>query len=335
MTRVAVVTGGSAGVGRAVAIEFARRGWDVAVLARGAAGLQGAVSDIEGLGRRGLAIEVDVADAAAVDSAADQIESQLGPISAWVNNAMLSVFSPVSEMKPQEYARVTDVTFLGVVHGTLAALRRMRPRGEGSIVQVGSALAYRSIPLQSAYCAAKHAIVGFTDSLRCELVHDDSPIRVSVVHLPAVNTPQFDWVRNRLPRKGQPVPPIFQPEVAARAIVHTAEHPRREVLVGRTTYMAVWGQKFIPGLLDVYLGKTGYAAQQRDTPEPPHAADNLQQPLDEHVDHGAHGAFDDRATETAPIVELTLHRDAVAAAAAAVAGVAVVAVGAVAALRRR
>jgi hypothetical protein len=238
-------------------------------------------------------------------------------------------------MKPQEYARVTDVTYLGVVHGTLAALRRMRPRGEGSIVQVGSALAYRSIPLQSAYCAAKHAIVGFTDSLRCELVHDDSPIRVSVVHLPAVNTPQFDWVRNRLPRKGQPVPPIFQPEVAARAIVHTAEHPRREVLVGRTTYMAVWGQKFIPGLLDVYLGKTGYAAQQRDTPEPPHAADNLQQPLDEHVDHGAHGAFDDRATETAPIVELTLHRDAVAAAAAAVAGVAVVAVGAVAALRRR
>jgi NAD(P)-dependent dehydrogenase (short-subunit alcohol dehydrogenase family) len=335
VAKVAVVTGGSAGVGRAVVVEFAKRGWDVAVLARGRAGIDGAVRDVESHGQRGLGIEVDVADFAAVDAAADQIESELGPISAWINNAMLSVFSPISEMKPEEYQRVTNVTYLGVVHGTMAALRRMRSRDSGTIVQVGSALAYRSIPLQSAYCGAKHAIVGFTDSLRCELVHDASNVRVCVVHLPAVNTPQFDWVRNRLPHRGQPVPPIFQPEIPARAIVYAAEHPRRELLVGYTTYMAIWGQKFIPGLLDVYLGKSGYTAQQTTVPEPPDTPDNLHQPRDEAVDHGAHGRFDDRATETAPIVELTLHRDAVATAAAAVAGVTVVAVGALVALRRR
>jgi len=242
---------------------------------------------------------------------------------------MLSVFSPVTEMRAAEYERVTDVTYLGVVYGTLAALRRMRQRDSGTIVQVGSALSYRSLPLQSAYCAAKHAIVGFTDSLRSELIHDGSAVRVSVVHLPAVNTPQFDWVRSRLPHRGQPMPPIFQPEVAARAIVYAAEHPRREILVGRTTYLAVWGQKFIPGWLDVYLAKTGYSAQQTATPKPPDAPDNLRLPLDDAVDHGAHGRFDDRATEFAPVVELTLHRNAAVAAGAAAIGAVVLGVAAI------
>lgn len=220
----------------------------VALLARGKAGLEGARRDVEKLGGQALAIPTDVADPDQVESAARQVERKWGAIDVWINDAMCSVFSPVHEMKADEYKRVTDVTYLGSIYGTLAALRRMRPRNRGVIVQVGSALAYRSIPLQSAYCGAKHAIVGFLDSLRCELYHDHSNVKVCIVQMPALNTPQFDWVRSRLSRKPQPVPPIYQPEVAARAIYHAAHHPRREMWVGWPTVEAIVGQKFIPGL---------------------------------------------------------------------------------------
>ncbi len=313
MNHVVVVTGASAGVGRATAIEFARRGADVALIARGRAGLEAAARDVEREGRRALVLPLDVADPEAVDDAAGRVEVELGPIDVWVNDAMLSVFSPIAEMEAAEYRRVTEVTYLGYVHGTLAALRRMRPRNRGVVVQVGSALAYRSIPLQSAYCAAKHAMVGFTDSLRCELIHERSGIRVTVVNLPAVNTPQFDWVRSRLPHRGQPVPPIFQPEVPARAIADAAEHPHRETQVGWSTYLAIWGQKFVPSVLDWYLGRTGYGSQQTNEPEEPDRPDNLAEPLDAAVDHGAHGRFDARASDRAPLREVTRGRAAVAA----------------------
>jgi NAD(P)-dependent dehydrogenase (short-subunit alcohol dehydrogenase family) len=325
MNGVAVVTGASAGVGRATALEFAKKGADVALIARGVAGLEGAADEIRRLGRRALVLPLDVADAAAVEEAADRIERELGPIEVWVNDAMVSVFSPVSEMTADEYRRVTEVTYLGYVHGTLSALRRMRPRDRGVIVQVGSALAYRSIPLQSAYCAGKHAIVGFTDSLRSELIHDGSHVRVTAVHMPALNTPQFDWVRSRLRDRGQPVPPIFEPEVAARAIVFAATHRRRELLVGRSTYLAVWGQKFVPGILDWYLAKTGYKAQQTDEPERRGRPDNLRQPLDATVDHGAHGRFDRRAANWSPVLQLTMRRGQVAAALVAALGLGVLA----------
>lgn len=315
MNRVVVITGASAGVGRAAAREFAKAGDDVALIARGAAGVAGAVGDVQRAGRRALPLALDVADADAVEAAAARIEDELGPIDVWVNNAMTSVFSPVIEMQADEYRRVTEVTYLGVVHGTLAALRRMRPRNRGTIIQVGSALAYRSIPLQSAYCAAKHAIVGFTDSLRTELIHDDSAVRVSVVHMPALNTPQFNWVRSRLPRRGQPVPPIFEPEVAARAIAYVADNPRRELLVGRSTYLAVYGQKLAPGLLDWYLGRTGYDAQQTDTREDPNRGDNLFTPRDEATDAGARGRFDDTSADWSPTLQAVLRRGAVAVAA--------------------
>lgn len=315
---IVVVTGASAGLGRATVREFAERGWDVALLARGEAGLEAAAAEVRSAGRRALVISVDVADADAVESAAAQIERELGPIDVWVNNAMESVFAPVIETRADEYHRVTAVTYLGYVHGTLAALRRMRPRDRGVIIQVGSALAYRSIPLQSAYCAAKHAIVGFTDSLRCELVHDRSGVRVTAVHMPALDTPQFGWVRSRLPHRAQPVPPIFDPAVGARAIVAMAEHPRRELLVGYPTYLAVWGQKFVPGLLDRYLGRTGYAGQQTAQPrlERP---DNLDHPLDATRDRGATGQFADRSRGTSALLEVDLHRGAIAAALAFVA----------------
>ena len=326
---IVVVTGASAGLGRAAVRAFAERGWDVALLARGEAGLEAAAAEVRGAGRRALAIPVDVADAEAVETAAARIESELGPIDVWVNNAMESVFAPVSEMRADEYRRVTEVTYLGYVHGTLAALRRMRPRDRGVIVQVGSALAYRSIPLQSAYCAAKHAIVGFTDSLRCELIHDRSGVRVTAVHMPALDTPQFGWVRSRLPHRAQPVPPIFDPAVGARAIVAMAEHPRRELLVGYPTYLAVWGQKFVPGLLDRYLGRTGYAGQQTAEPRPDRP-DNLDAPLDEDRDHGATGRFRDRSRRTSPLLEADLHRGAIGGAIGAALGLA----AAVAAVRR-
>lgn len=288
-----VVTGASAGLGRAIAREFGSHGAQVALLARGIDGLNAAKREIEAAGGRALVLPTDVADPKAVEEAAEAVEDQLGPIDIWVNNAMASVFSPIKEMLPEEYKRVTEVTYLGVVYGTLAALNRMLPRDRGAIVQVGSALAYRSIPLQSAYCAAKHAIAGFTDSLRCELIHDDSHVHVTMVNMPALNTPQFGWVKSRLKHKAQPVPPIFQPEVGARAVYWAAHHNRREIYVGGPTVEAIVGNKVAPSALDHYLGKTGYDSQQTNEPEDPNRPNNLWHPVA--GDHGAHGAFDDRA----------------------------------------
>jgi len=313
---IVVVTGASAGIGRAAVRAFAHDGWDVALLARGDAGLDAAADEVHAAGRRALPISVDVADAEAVEQAADRVERELGPIDVWVNDAMESVFAPADRITPDEYRRVTDVNYLGFVHGTLAALRRMKPRDRGLIIEVGSALAYRSIPLQAAYCASKHAIVGFVDSLRCELIHDRSHVRLTVVHMPAVNTPQFGWVRSRLPDAAQPVPPIFEPEVAAKAILFSAKHPRRELFVGGPTLLAVWGQKLIPGILDWYLGRTGYRAQQTGEPRP-ERPDNLDAPRDETRDRGAHGGFDRRARTWSPVLELTMHRNLVAGIAAA------------------
>src|SRR5213593_4062264 len=245
---VVVITGASAGIGRATVREFAKHGAHIGLLARGALGLEAAREEVERLGGRALVIPADVANYDQVESAAEEVERKLGPIDIWINNAMVSVFSRFREMQPAEFRRVTEVSYLGVVHGTMAALRFMAQRNRGTIVQVGSALAYRSIPLQSAYCGAKHAIRGFTDSIRCELLHDRIDIHITAVHLPALNTPQFDWVKNRLPYKAQPVPPIFQPEVAARAIYWAAHHRRRELYVGGSTVAAIVGQKLAPGL---------------------------------------------------------------------------------------
>lgn len=288
---VVVVTGASAGLGRAIVREFAKHGADLGLLARGRAGLAGARRDAMKLGGRAIAIPTDVADAEQVFDAREKIERKFGPIDIWINVAMATVFAPVKAMTPQDYRRATEVTYLGYVHGTLAALKTMLPRDQGTIVQVGSALAYRSIPLQSAYCAAKHAINGFTDSLRCELIHDRSNVRVTTVQMPAMNTPQFGWVKSRLQHKAQPVPPIFQPDLCAEAVYYAAHHHRREIWVGRSTVMAILGQKFVPGLLDLYLGKTGYQSQQtaeREAPDRPH---NLYEPVDDSRDYGAHGTF--------------------------------------------
>jgi NAD(P)-dependent dehydrogenase (short-subunit alcohol dehydrogenase family) len=290
---VVVVTGASAGVGRAAVRAFARSGADIGLIARGIDGLEAARRDVEAAGCRAVAVSADVADADAVDAAAERVERELGPIDVWVNNAMVSVFSPVRELSAAEVRRVTEVTYLGVVHGTLAALRRMLPRDRGSIVQVGSALAYRGIPLQAAYCGAKHAIQGFTEALRCELLHDRSRVHVAMVHLPAMNTPQFDWVKSRLPRAPQPVPPIYQPEIAADAIVWASAHQRREMSVGAPTLAAIWVNKFASGLLDRYLAWTGYDAQQTQEPADPRRRDNLWTPVP--GDHGAHGRFDARS----------------------------------------
>src|SRR5437867_4377682 len=253
---VVVVTGASAGVGRATVRAFARQGASVGLVARGREGLEAAAKEIEAEGGRALILPLDVADAYAVEEAATRVEAELGPIDVWVNNAMTSVFAPFKEVAADEFRRVTEVTYLGVVHGTMAALRRMLPRDRGSIVQVGSALAYRGIPLQSAYCGAKHAIQGFTESLRCELLHDHSHVRVCMVQLPALNTPQFEWVLSRLPNKPQPVPPIYQPQVAAEAIVWAAHHGRPEIWVGGTTVATILANEIAPRLLDHYLGRT-------------------------------------------------------------------------------
>jgi NAD(P)-dependent dehydrogenase (short-subunit alcohol dehydrogenase family) len=293
---VAVITGASAGVGRATARAFAAAGYDVGLLARGAAGLEAAAKDVEAADRKPLALATDVADADAVDRAASRVEATLGPIDVWVNNAFSTVFARATDVTPEEYRRVTDVTYLGFVYGTLAALARMKPRDRGVIVQVGSALAYRGIPLQAAYCGAKHAIQGFTESLRCELLNERSGVRVTMVQLPALNTPQFDWVLNRLPRRPQPVPPIFQPERAADAILHAAEHPnRRERWVGASTALTLVANAVVPGLLDRYLARTGVEAQQTDEPADPDQPANLWSPQDEVSDAGAHGGFDSRA----------------------------------------
>ena len=325
---VVVVTGASAGVGRAVTRAFAAEGASVGLLARGRDGLEAAAAEAEAAGVTAVPVETDVADPDQVERAADAIEAELGPIDVWVNNAMTSVFAPFTEVTAEEYRRVTEVTYLGTVNGTRAALRRMRPRDRGVIVQVGSALAYRGIPLQSAYCGAKHAVQGLTDSLRTELIHDRSSIRVTMVQLPALNTPQFDWVLSRLPRRAQPVPPIYQPEVAARAVVWAASHPEaKERWVGGSTAATLLAEKVASGLLDRYLGRTGYESQQTDERERPDRPANLWQPVP--GDHGAHGRFDDRATARSPQLWLAMRRRTVAAAAVALAGAAAVA------LRRR
>jgi short-subunit dehydrogenase len=301
-----VITGASAGLGRAVAREFGRHGANVGLLARGIDGLEASRREVEELGGNAVVIPTDVADANAVEQAAATVETKFGPIDIWINNAMTSVFSPVKQMEPEEYRRVTEVTYLGVVHGTLSALKRMLPRDRGTILQVGSALAYRSIPLQSAYCAAKHAVAGFTDSLRCELIHDHSKIRLTMVQMPALNTPQFGWVKSRLQHKAQPVPPIFQPEVGARAIYWASHHHRREIYVGWSTVEAIVGNKIVPGLADRYLGRTGYESQQTSALEDPNRPDNLWKPVP--GDHGAHGTFDKRARNNSGQLWVDLHR---------------------------
>ncbi len=293
---VVVVTGASAGVGRAVVQAFAKRGAHIGLLARGHAGLEGAQRDVEAAGGKAIIIPTDTADSDQVEAATAKVEETFGPIDVWVNVAMASVFSPFKEMKPEEFKRVTEVAYLGFVYGTMAALHRMLPRDKGRIIQVGSALAYRGIPLQSAYCGAKHAIQGFTESVRCELIHDNSNVQITMVQLPAVNTPQFSWVKSRLPDKAQPVPPIYQPEVIADAVTWVTDHYRRELFIGMSTVIAIQGNKVFPGLGDLYLGKTGYKSQQTGQRADPNSPNNLWEPVDEKRDHGAHGAFDDRAT---------------------------------------
>ena len=314
---VVAITGASAGIGRATVREFASHGFDVGLIARGQDGLEGARRDVEELGGRALAVSADVADAQAMLDAAQRIESELGEIDVWVNDAMTSVFAPFWEIKPDEYERVTHVTYLGQVNGTRAALACMRPRDRGTIVQVGSALAYRSIPLQSAYCGAKAGVRAFTDSVRVELMHQDSRIRVAEVNLPALNTPQFSWVRSRLPRKAQPVPPIFQPEVAAQAIYWASQHPRREVDLAWPAFFGVIGQKFFPGFMDRYI-LGAWEKQMIDEPRDPNRPDNLFEPLP--GDHGAHGAFDDRSRDTSPLWDLQRNAGVLAAATTAVLG---------------
>jgi NAD(P)-dependent dehydrogenase (short-subunit alcohol dehydrogenase family) len=290
---VVVVTGASSGVGRAVVRELAKRGARLGLIARGREGLQAAAAEVEAAGGEALVLPCDVADAAAVEAAAAEVERRWGRIDIWVNDAMATVFAPALDVTPEEYRRVMEVTYLGSVHGTLAALRRMKPRDRGTIVQVGSALAFRGIPLQAAYCAAKGAVVRFTDSVRSELVHDRSRVHLTEVHLPAVNTPQFDLQRNKLPQQAQPVPPIFQPEVVARAIVHAAHHRRRSMWVGFPTVKAIVGARLVPGLMDRYLGWVGYRKQLTPEPRPPGRPDSLLAPVP--GDPGAHGRFDARA----------------------------------------
>lgn len=293
--RTVVITGASAGVGRATARAFAREGARIGLIARDRDRLEAARSEVEKLGGRAIVLLADVADPEQVERAACRVEEELGEIDVWVNNAMTSVFSPFKEITPEEFRRVTEVTYLGAVYGTMSALSRMLPRNRGIVIQVGSALSDRSIPLQSAYCGAKHAMRGFTDSIRCELIHERSKVRITMVQLPAMNTPQFDWVMSRLPNKPQPVPPIYQPEVAAGAVVWASHHRRRELYVGVPTVKAMWGSKFWRGLGDWYLGRTGYDSQQTDQPEKPGRPSNLWQSVP--GPFAARGNFDDMAKE--------------------------------------
>ena len=292
---IVVITGASAGVGRAIARAFGKRRAHVGLLARGEAGLEGARRDIEEFGGKALVLPTDVADADQVEAAATQVEETFGPIDVWINVAMESVFAPFKDIEPKDYKRVTEVDYLGFVYGTMSALHRMLPRDKGRIIQIGSALAYRSIPLQSAYCGAKHAIRGFTNSLRTELLHDKSSVKITMVQLSAVNTPQFGWVKSYLPHKPQPVPPIYQPEVVADAVTWVVDHYRRELFVGFDTVVIIEGNKVFPALGDWYLAKTGYKSQQTPEPADPNRPDNIWQPLDQERDYGAHGDFNDRA----------------------------------------
>ena len=316
---IVVVSGASAGIGRATARRFAQAGWSIAVLARGTDGLQGAVREIERCGARAMAIPLDVADEAAIEAAADRIESEWGPIDVWINNAMVTTYCEFMDMSAQDFRRATEVTYFGSVWGMRAALKRMLPRDRGTIVQVGSALAYRSIPLQSAYCGAKSALRGFIDSLRSELLHRKSRVNLTMVQLSAFNTPQFDWGKTCIPKQPQPVPPIFQPEVAAEGIYHAAIHPRRELWVGWPAVKAILAQKLIPGILDRILAKQGYEGQHTDDPLPPGRRDNLYEPVP--GDHGAHGRFDARSKPYSVQLWLDLNRTLLLGAAALLAGI--------------
>ncbi|MGC1783573.1 MAG: SDR family oxidoreductase [Acidobacteriaceae bacterium] len=306
--QVVMVTGASAGLGRAIAHGFAKKGARLGLIARNREALEACGDEVIQLGGDAVVLPLDISDATAVDRAATELEEAFGPIDVWVNNAMASVFSPVKEMLPEEYKRVTEVAYLGYVYGTLAALHRMLPRDRGTIIQIGSALAVRSIPLQSAYCACKHAIAGFTDSLRCELHHDKSNVQLTMIQMPAMNTVQFTWMKSRLPDKPQPVPPIFQPDVAAAVVVHAAQQdrPRREYWVGAPTVEAIVAQMFVPGLLDRYLGETGYKAQQTGERDNPARPDNLWHPVPGR--HSARGPFDERSHSFSPQVFGNLHR---------------------------
>ena len=319
---IVVVTGGTAGIGRATVREFARNGYDVAILARGEDGLDATKREVEELGRRALAIPTDVADWKAIEDAADRVERELGPIDIWVNNAFAGIFSRFMDVTPEEYERVTAVTYLGQVNGTRAALKRMQQRNRGKIVLVGSALAYRGIPLQSAYCGAKHAIQGLIASLRSELLHDDSKVTITMVQLPGVNTPQFDWIRAKLPGKPRAIGKVYQPEVAARGIYFAAHSDRKEVEVGFPTVQAIWGNKLASPLLDEYLASVGFKGQQDPEPISPGRKDNLFEPVP--GDHGAHGRFDDQAVDTSAELWVSEHKRQLGLAAlgaAAVAGV--------------
>jgi len=319
---VVAITGASGGVGRASAIAFARRGARVGLLARGRAGLEGALRDVEAAGGQGLVVPTDVTDPDQVEAAAEAVERRLGPIDVWANVAMATVFAPVEKMTADDYRRVTDVTYLGFVHGTLSALRRMRPRDRGTIIQVGSALAYRSIPLQSAYCAAKAATRGFTDSLRSELIHDGSRVHITMVQMPGLNTPQFVWGRSKMPRRAQPVPPVYQPEVAAEAVVWSAHHRRRELWVAPSTIKAILAQKIAPGLGDWLAAKTAYEGQMTDQPDDPDRPNNLWGPVDTDSDYGAHGPFDAEAHARSLLFWADTHRGLVSIAAVGLAGLA-------------
>lgn len=319
LSKVVVVTGASAGVGRATAREFARHGCNVALIARNQQRLDEAAGELCRLGVRALPVQADVANFAALDTAASQIEQELGPIDVWVNNAMATIFAPVHHITPDEFRRATEVTYLGQVHGTMVALARMRARNRGTIVNVGSALSYRAIPLQSAYCGAKFAVRGFTDSLRSELLHDGVNVHLTMVHLPAVNTPQFDWALNKMERRPQPVPPIFQPEVPARAIVFAAFHCRREVWVGAPTVKTILANRIAPGLLDRVLARIGYSGQLTDEPKPPDAPANLFDTVP--GNYGAHGRFDARARNFSWEFFLSRHRTALAAILMALGGI--------------
>ena len=310
---VVVVTGASAGIGRATVREFARRGAHIGLIARGKDGLEAAAREVEALGGRALVLPCDVADEAAVEAATERVERELGPIDIWINNAFAGCFSRFMDMTPEEFRRVTEVTYFGQVHGARAALKRMLPRDHGTIVLVGSALAYRGIPLQSAYCGSKHALQGFQDSVRSELLHDGSRVNLVMVQLPGVNTPQFDWVRAHVPGRPKPVGAIYQPEVAARAIWFAAHSRRKEVVLGAPALQAIIGDKFASGLLDRYLARSNVEDQQDDT-LPPARRDNLFEPIP--GDHGAHGRFSDQARTHAPQLWATQHRTWLAAGAA-------------------